>query len=329
MGLLKFTKNYSSSDDGSNLTGAELAQLQADISAVLNGGISNINIATDAAIVESKITFDTSSGHNHDGSNSKTLSSGGYRGFIQGADLEWLSTTTVKAQSGAMDIAGTLYTRNSYATTMDVTNNDHWVEGASQQGTNKWVYVYAYNSSGALWDTKLWLLSPQYADTGSDDSSVKIYRQNASVWYRCIGAIRLNATGSGEIANFYQRDNAIMWDIPISVSTTASGTWTAAIDCSAAIPEISSYGFFGLFSNDTSGNDAGISIRPNGGTWLDLSSDAGLASGIWTQIGGASAAEISGQRLCATDGSQQINSINKVADDNIVINVEGYLLNIR
>lgn len=38
-----------------------------------NGSIDNNNIKSDAAIAESKLAFDTSSGHNHDGSNSKLI----------------------------------------------------------------------------------------------------------------------------------------------------------------------------------------------------------------------------------------------------------------
>lgn len=38
-----------------------------------NGNIANANIASDAAIAESKIAFNTSTGHNHDGSNSKLI----------------------------------------------------------------------------------------------------------------------------------------------------------------------------------------------------------------------------------------------------------------
>jgi len=241
MGLLKFTKDYTSSDDGAKLTGTELGVLQADIAAVINGGLSNANVASDAAIVESKVSFDTASGHNHNGSNSRTISSGAFRGFIQGAELEWVATDQVKATSGVMDIAGTLYTRTSYSTTLDLDTNTDWVEGISQRGTSKWAYVYAYNSSGSLWDIKLWLYPPQYADTGTDDSSVKIYRQDSSVWYRCLGAIRLNATGSGNITKFFQSGDMVTCD-EISdhkVLTNGAQTSFTSFDCSTAVPAIS------------------------------------------------------------------------------------------
>ena len=243
MGLLKFTKKYSASDDGNSLTGSELEQIQADISSVVNGGLSNINVASDAGIIESKLAFDATSGHNHDGSNSRELSAGGQRGYIQGAELEWVSTTTVKAQSGVLEIAGSFYTRNSYSTTLDLTTNAHWVEGTSQQGTSKWVYIYAYNNSGSTWDIKFWLQSPQYANTDTDDSSIKIYRETASVWYRCLGAIRLNATGAGEIQKFYQTGNYYHWQYSSPTVSTSDGD----IACSAFIPPvIATLAFFGL-----------------------------------------------------------------------------------
>ena len=187
MGLLKFTKSYSSSDDGSNLTGAELEQLQADISAVLNGGISNINIATDAAIVESKVAFNTTSGHNHDGSNSKTLSGGGLRGFRQGAGLTYVTAATIKAQSGVLEIGNNVYTRNSYSTAIDLGVDTDWVGGTSLQATSSKFYVYAYNDSGSTYAIKYWDQPPEYANTISDDSSIKIFRSTGGVWYRCLG----------------------------------------------------------------------------------------------------------------------------------------------
>lgn len=41
-----------------------------------NGNIDNDNVKTGAAVAESKIAFNTSSGHNHDGTNSKAIPKG-------------------------------------------------------------------------------------------------------------------------------------------------------------------------------------------------------------------------------------------------------------
>ncbi len=186
MGLLKFTKEYTASDDSSTLGGADLGTMQADIAAILNGGITNTNISTSAAITESKLAFDTASGHNHDGSNSRTISSGAFRGFRQGCGLTYVTAATLKAGSGVLDIAGSLYTRTSYSSTINMATDGDWVEGTTQEGASQIVYVYAYNDSGSTWDIKFWLQAPQYANTGTDDSSKKIYRYS-SKWYRCLG----------------------------------------------------------------------------------------------------------------------------------------------
>ena len=265
MGLLKFTKQYSATDDGSKVSGADLGVLETDIAAILNGGITNVNINTSAGIVESKLTFDTTAGHHHDGIDSRILSAGGQRGFIQGAQLEYVAADQVKAGSGVVEIAGSFYTRNSYSTTIDTDTATHWVEGASQRAINTWAYVYAYNDSGSTWDIKYWLQAPQYANTITDDSSVKIYRQNASVWYRCLGAVRMNATGTGNIEPFYQRGNKIIYDDCYSNTTVrvVNGVAQVAftdVDCSAVVPKIAT-----ICSINWTGQDAcTLYVRCNG-----------------------------------------------------------------
>jgi len=76
MGNISWTKSWSSSDDGSILDGDDLKNIQDDIVAVINGAITNVNINAAAAIAESKIAFDTSTGHDHDGTDSKTMAIG-------------------------------------------------------------------------------------------------------------------------------------------------------------------------------------------------------------------------------------------------------------
>ena len=76
MGNISWTKSWSSSDDGSILDGDDLKNIQDDIVAVINGAITNVNINAAAAIAESKIAFDTSAGHDHDGTDSKTMAIG-------------------------------------------------------------------------------------------------------------------------------------------------------------------------------------------------------------------------------------------------------------
>jgi len=306
MGNLKFTKQYSATDDGSKVSGADLGVLETDIAAILNGGITNVNINSAAGIVESKLTFDTSAGHNHDGSNSRSITSGFYRGYVQGAHIEYVSASTVKAGSGVVELNGILYTRNSYSSTRDVTTDAHWVEGAKfSDGTedaNTWIYVYAYNDSGTSWDIKFWLQPPQYADCATDDSSVKIYRSNAGVWYRCLGAVRNNA--GSDLIDFTQKNAIVLWKDPIVVTVAeSSGAWSAALPCSGSIPGVSTLGYFNLKMNDGTGNNNAKSIKAFGTTKSTPSNDPDAAGTDLVCI-------YSGANLvwCNTDTSQQIST---------------------
>ena len=56
MAYIVWTKSYSASDEGSILYAVNLGSLQADIAAVINGGITDINISASAAIQASKVT---------------------------------------------------------------------------------------------------------------------------------------------------------------------------------------------------------------------------------------------------------------------------------
>jgi len=56
MAYIVWTKAYSASDEGSILYAVNLGSLQADIAAVINGGITDINISASAAIQASKVT---------------------------------------------------------------------------------------------------------------------------------------------------------------------------------------------------------------------------------------------------------------------------------
>ena len=198
--------------NGNNVTQTHLTNIKSDISSILNGGLTDSNIAAAAGIVESKLAFNLTTGHHHDAIDSRAISTGAFRGFIQGAWLNYVAADQVKADSGVLDIGGTLYTRTSYSTTIDTDTAANWVEGASQRGVSKLVYVYAYNDSGTSWDVKYWLQPPLYANTITDDSSNKIYRQSGTVWYRMLGTVWLDATGSGNIVPFYQDGDDMFYD---------------------------------------------------------------------------------------------------------------------
>lgn len=65
------------------------AQFNGDFNAVVNevnGNLSNANIASSAAIAESKVAFNTSTGHTHNGTDSKLISLRvSYGAFIPGS----------------------------------------------------------------------------------------------------------------------------------------------------------------------------------------------------------------------------------------------------
>lgn len=96
MGVITRPNDYS---DGNVLTAA---QLDADFNTIyseFNGNIDNANIAADAAIDESKIAFNTTTGHTHDGVDSYLIQVNRAFGFyIAGTpsvanDLGWNPTS--------------------------------------------------------------------------------------------------------------------------------------------------------------------------------------------------------------------------------------------
>lgn len=80
---------------GNTITAAQNESNETTIYNEFNGNIDNANIKSAAAIVESKIAFDTSAGHSHDGSDSKLIQvNRGFGFFISGTpsvanDLSW------------------------------------------------------------------------------------------------------------------------------------------------------------------------------------------------------------------------------------------------
>jgi len=53
-----------------------------------NGGITNDNISSSAAIAESKVSFNTSTGHDHDGTDSKKITiNRGFAFFLDGVQI--------------------------------------------------------------------------------------------------------------------------------------------------------------------------------------------------------------------------------------------------
>lgn len=73
MGLVTRPYTYTS---GNTITAAQNESNETTLYNEFNGNIDNANVKSSAAIVESKIAFNTSTGHSHDGTDSKAIPKG-------------------------------------------------------------------------------------------------------------------------------------------------------------------------------------------------------------------------------------------------------------
>ena len=232
MGNIAWTKSWSASDNGTVLGGADLQNIQNDITTVVNGGITNTNINASAAIVESKIAFNTTSGHTHNGTDSRLLAASNTH-FIKGCELVYASAATFTVNPGILELNGSVYSRVASSTTMNLATASHWVYGS--EPANGWVYVYAYNNSGTSWDVKLSTQAPAYYDCDTDDVTGTLrYRDYESVWYRCIGAVR---NSSSNILQFYQKDD-IAWYLDEQSFTCGTDATFTEVDLTGVVPAI-------------------------------------------------------------------------------------------
>lgn len=125
-----------------------------------------------------------------------------------------------------------------------------------------------------------------------------------------------------DLLKSYQFMNRFMYDIPVNMTTTnpGTGTWSSALDCSAAIPSGVRMGIFGLYTKAAAAANAiAVYIRPNGSTWA-----AQKENGITFQET-PSKSYISGQRTCMTDSSQQIQYYVYGTTADVTIDVEGFI----
>jgi hypothetical protein len=95
--------------DGQTLTASALNGEFNNILADYNGGITNANISNSAGIAESKVTFNTSSGHTHNGSDSKALADSSITSRkvqLTSAETSLSSNFTTAANSAEQTITG-------------------------------------------------------------------------------------------------------------------------------------------------------------------------------------------------------------------------------
>ena len=220
--------------------------------------------------------------------------------YIQGLELEYETSLTIKVTPGALDVNGGILSNNSTSASINIDAAANYIDG-KLPGSDIWIYVYAYNN-----DNKI-------AYKLSADEPDKV-----GAAYRCIGAVRKGS--NGEIAKFFQRSNTVMWDVPVLQEAPFSNDkWSGSLDCSSGMPSISTLGIFNIYC-EGSGNTQ-LHLKPNGSTWTK-SYNGGLANMT-------SPSSIGGQVICATDSSQKIQYYNRTFAGILRISVGGYILNIR
>jgi len=240
MGSITWSKSWSASDNGSIFAGADIQNIQNDITTVVNGGLTNSNINASAAIVESKIAFNISSGHDHDGTDSKLISASNTH-FIKGCEVEWVSAATVKVQPGVLELNGTVLSRVAYSTTLNLATAGHWVSGS--EGASAWYYIYAYNDSGTSWDVKLSDEAPAYYDCDVADASGFLrYRDYSDVWYRCIGKFYNNSASDIDAWSVFNWEEGQPIQGIVKAWINFNGTGTIAINDSYNVAAIGDVG---------------------------------------------------------------------------------------
>ena len=233
MGNITWTKSWSASDNGTVFGGADLQNIQGDITTVINGGITNSNVNASAAIAESKIAFDTTSGHDHDGSNSKSVAATA-KHFRKGLILSGDDDTNVVVSPGTADIGGTLISKATASGDLAIATGTNWVHGSAT--VSSWCYVYIYNNSGAI-GYKFSDEAPDLSD--EDDAVVETpfrYQLYGGVYYRCIGCVFIDADGdlcwgqtSSEgmyVSNFDASNVCIINGLGTGADQTMNTLWT-------------------------------------------------------------------------------------------------------
>ena len=139
---------------------------------------------------------------------------------------------------------------------------------------------------------------------------------SGATYYKKIFAVRND--GSSNILKLFQHEKYIALDVPIQiVSATSAGAWSSAISAAAAVPAISTRAVFGVYAANGA-SAAGVSIRPNGSTWIDercqIYNGGNVVAGFITSF---------------LDSSQQIQYRNDAGDTECEIHVCGFYINIR
>jgi hypothetical protein len=230
---------------------------------------------------------------------------------IHGCTLTYATAATVTIGVGEVtcyNAAKTIKRMRRNTSTVTITLPANGASGDSLDTGNAavstWYHVYAVADADATTFTGICSASAS-APTGY-------------TYFRYLGSFYNNA--SDNIALFYWygygSDIKIMWDIPISITTTASNNaWSGAISCATAIPSTSTFVIFGIGGARVASGTLKAGIRPHGSTWS--TEDADFCRG-YDYIGA--------QRHSVADSSQQINVYTTDCDSAFKVTVEGYCI---
>lgn len=176
--------------------------------------------------------------------------------------------------------------------------------------------------SGSARDDSSWFDIYAVADADATTFTIIAAKQGTALsdvtYYRYIGSVYNDA--SDNIKNFYwfgyDENPLIMWDDPVSLTTTVSaGSWSSALSCSTGMPSSSIRAIFGVRAYEAGGAN-GIYLRTNGSAISSDDSSDGVRG--WNDTG----AELT----CLTDSSQRIQYYNDSSDTATTIRVKGFYI---
>lgn len=156
---------------------------------------------------------------------------------IKGFELVTNDPNTITIDSGVCYVGATRIEKTA-VNNLNVGTASDYINGASERGTSKWVYIYIDDSGSIKLDDS----APDYHDTDGNTTGIKYYFKNGTDYWRLILPMRLNATGSGNIIYIHQSDKKINYDNPITntpVDSSQSDTLYNTIDCSSYVPAVS------------------------------------------------------------------------------------------
>ena len=305
-----WTTDWDSSFDGSVFGGSDLEDLQSDID-TQTGTLTGTNTWTGTNTFSGTV------------SGIGAMKHAIVRGFelLDNARLG----THVEVTAGTLYHGDTEIDKTSN-TQMTIATGANWWDGSVDTYASDGFLYIGVDVSGNV--KFLGTNAPDKADTAGNTDGNHLYWFDSSKYWRVIAEVPIESGDQKiHLSGHRQRGERIMLDAPLTITTSVSeNDWSSAEDCSAAIPSTSTMGIFGLKSKDSGTTTCGVWIKPNGSTWISTFDETTAASGV---VAIATDDIGSGQRLCATDGSQQIQYANMTGDSATVISVEGYISNLR